>query len=66
LKYISYEAQMRPDGILAHRLLAEIATEQDLPRLGARGTARLEGNRVPFIYWMFRRPMATIRQFIGL
>lgn len=66
IKYISYEAQIRPDGILAHRVLADISTNQTLPRLGARGTARLEGETVPFIYWMLRRPLATVRQYVGL
>jgi hypothetical protein len=35
-------------------------------RIGLKGTAKLAGERVPLIYWMLRRPLASIRQFIAL
>lgn len=64
LRYISHEASQRPDGSYAYRVRArlESGTAQ---RVGLKGTARLYGERVPFIYWMLRRPLAVIRQTIG-
>lgn len=64
LRYISHEASLRPDGSYAYRVRArlESGTAQ---RVGLKGTARLYGERVPFIYWMLRRPLAVIRQVLG-
>lgn len=66
LTYITYEAVLRPDGLLAHRARALIPEAETRPRLGLKGTARLDGERVPLIYWLLRRPLSTIRQFVGL
>ena len=35
------------------------------PRLGLKGTARIDGGTVPLIWWLFRKPLATVRQFVG-
>ena len=46
-------------------LTGKIVDRKRLPRLGLRGTARLEGRRVLLAYWLFRRPISALRQFIG-
>jgi len=66
LRYFSYEAEAQPSGTVAHRVLARINAHQTLPRLGIRGTARLKGESVSLAYWVFRRPFAAIRQFLGV
>jgi hypothetical protein len=69
LSYVAYEATESPDGILAHRVRATIddpdVTPESAPRLGLRGTARLDGDRVPLAYWLFRRPLGVVRQWLG-
>ncbi len=65
LRYYAYEAEARPNGTVAHRALAQIDGQQKLPRLGIQGTVRLKGASVPLAYWIFRRPLAAIRQFAG-
>ncbi|MEY4487998.1 MAG: hypothetical protein RIQ79_506, partial [Verrucomicrobiota bacterium] len=65
LHYISYEALRRPDGTYAYRVRAKLEGETD-HRVGLKGTARLSGDRVPFIYWVLRRPLAAAREFLGL
>ena len=65
LRTFSYEAQSRPEGNYAHRITGEIVDRKRLPRLGLRGTARLEGRRVLLAYWLFRRPISALRQFVG-
>jgi hypothetical protein len=65
LRYMSHRATPRPDGSYAYRVRAKL----DAPsgqRIGLKGTAKLAGERVPLIYWMLRRPLASIRQFIAL
>lgn len=65
LDYVSYEALRRPDGTYAYRVRARLDGETD-HRAGLKGTVRLSGDRVPFVYWMFRRPLAATREFLGL
>lgn len=66
VRSIAYEASARPDATIAHRVRATLAADGgDRPRLGLKGTARIDGDSVPLVWWAFRRPLATIRQFIG-
>lgn len=66
LRYVGYESLMRPDGTVAHRVRAELPPGEDRPRLGLKGTARLDSYRVPLVYWLLRRPWAVVRQTLGL
>lgn len=65
LRLYAYEAERRPDGSYAYRLRGRL----DGPareRLGARGTVRIDGPRVPLAYWVLRRPLAALREVSGL
>jgi multidrug resistance efflux pump len=66
LVYVTYEAIPQPDGTLGHRVRAELAKGEAGPRLGLKGTARLDGHRVALIYWLARRPLAVMRNFLGM
>ncbi len=65
LRYVSHEAQRRPDGSSAYRLRATLdaATAQ---RIGVKGTARVAGDEVSLGYWMLRRPLGAMREWLGL
>jgi multidrug efflux pump subunit AcrA (membrane-fusion protein) len=65
LRYVAHDATPRPDGTYAYRVRARLDGTTDL-RVGLKGTARLSGGWVPLIYWMLRRPLATIRQAVGI
>jgi multidrug resistance efflux pump len=60
----SYLARPTADNILAFAVTAKPAGGN--PRIGSRGTAKLYGQRAPFIYTVLRRPIASARQFLGL
>lgn len=64
VRYVGYEAQMRPDGSYAYRVRASLA-QAAAARVGLKGTAKLSGGWVPMGYWMLRRPLATVRQALG-
>lgn len=64
LRLFAYEAEQRADLGLGYRLRGSLegpVTE----RLGARGTVRVEGPRVPLVYWLLRRPLAALREATG-
>ncbi|CAA7624952.1 efflux RND transporter periplasmic adaptor subunit [Magnetospirillum sp. UT-4] len=66
VRAVAYEAAARPDATIAHRIRATLAAGEERPRLGLKGTARIDGDTVPLLWWAFRRPLATIRQFVGV
>jgi multidrug resistance efflux pump len=65
LRYVAHEAVERPDGHPAYRVRATLAPGQQV-RVGLKGTARLEGERVALVYWILRRPLAAARAWAGL
>ena len=64
LRYMSHDAIQRPDGTLAYRVRATL-DESTSHRVGLKGTAKLQGDWVPMVYWIFRRPLATVRTHLG-
>lgn len=62
-----YQARLRETQQLAFRLVAELlpGKEREL-RLGVRGTAQVYSDKVPLAFYLFRRPIAAARQWIGL
>lgn len=65
LRYMSHRATARPDGSYAYRVRAKLNTSTD-QRVGLKGTAKLGGSYVPLVYWVLRRPLASIRQFLAV
>jgi HlyD family secretion protein/Biotin-lipoyl like len=66
LRYASYEATAAPDGVLSYRLKASIVGDEAPPRIGLKGTAKIYGQRVSLFYFLMRRPLAALRQLVGL
>lgn len=65
LTHVNYRAELAPDGELAYRAKALLSDEETLPRVGWRGTAKVEGEQVTLGYYLFRRPWASLRSWIG-
>lgn len=66
LRYVGHEALLRPDGQFAYRVRATLPQLDERSRIGLKGTARLEGGRVPLVYWVMRRPLAALRAWLGV
>lgn len=64
LERMAYQAQTTPAGQLAYRLDASFG--QSPPRIGLRGTAKVYGARAPLALYLLRRPLAALRQSVGL
>ena len=66
IRHASYQATMNPAGVFAYRLVAGIAPDQTLPRLGLKGSAKVYGKTTVLAAYLFRRPYAAVRQWLGL
>ncbi|GAA0786812.1 efflux RND transporter periplasmic adaptor subunit [Marinobacterium sediminicola] len=68
ISYVAHLAEQRPDGQFAYRVRAQLDEQgqPSTPRVGLKGTAKLEGETVSLIYWVLRRPWSGLRGWIGL
>lgn len=64
LRYTAHDAVQRPDGSFAYRVRATLDGQTD-HRVGLKGTARVHGGWAPLVYWVMRRPLATVRAYLG-
>lgn len=63
-----HDAEEVPGGALAYRVTVALdpaAAGRAALRIGLKGTARIEGDRVPLFLYLFRRPISALRQAIG-
>lgn len=68
LVHANHEAEEVPGQGMAYRVTVALdpAPGQPPPRIGLKGTARITGDRVPLVFYLFRRPLAALRQSVGL
>jgi multidrug efflux pump subunit AcrA (membrane-fusion protein) len=65
----SYQAVPSPEGFSAYRLRARIEPEslgRVDARIGLKGTAKIYGERAPIAYYLLRRPLAALRERLGI
>lgn len=62
----SYQPVQSPANVASYRVRGRF--EQDVPnaRIGLRGTARVSGEWTVLGYYLFRRPIAAVREWTGL
>ncbi|MBA3057710.1 MAG: HlyD family efflux transporter periplasmic adaptor subunit [Gammaproteobacteria bacterium] len=65
LRYMAHDAVQRPDGSYAYRVRAALQAPT-AHRVGLKGTAKLNGAWVPLVYWVLRRPLASVRSALGI
>ncbi|MBU3598897.1 HlyD family efflux transporter periplasmic adaptor subunit [Polynucleobacter sp. 30F-ANTBAC] len=66
IRYVGHEPMLRPDGTYAYRVRASLPKGKKGPRVGLKGTAKVNGQFVPLSYWVLRKPLAITRQFLGI
>lgn len=62
----SYQPVLSPENVASYKLRAQFGAGTELPRIGLRGTARISGDWVILGYYLFRRPIAHLREWSGL
>ncbi|EXI80243.1 MAG: efflux transporter, RND family, MFP subunit [Candidatus Accumulibacter appositus] len=60
----SFAAQPGPDGVVSYRIKARLEAREGA-RIGLKGTAKIYGERMPVIYLLLRRPLASLRTWCG-
>lgn len=63
-----YKAKVGENDVVSFRVVADLANADGraVPRLGVRGTAQVSGADVPLGFYLFRRPITALRQWLGL
>jgi multidrug efflux pump subunit AcrA (membrane-fusion protein) len=63
---MSYHATEKPGGLLAYTVRVDPTGEGKTERIGLRGTAQISGEQVSLGFYLFRRPIAGLRQYLGM
>lgn len=66
VRSLGYNAEILPNKSLGYKIIADFVDQKDLPQLGAQGTVEIYGKRVPFIYYILRRPLQSARRMLGI
>lgn len=66
LEQTSYQSSLSPDNVASYRLKGAFETTETLPRIGLGGTARISGDWSILGYYLFRRPIAAVREWTGV
>ena len=53
------------EGVLAYRFRARLEADEPTLRLGLKGTAKIYGPPRLLALWLFRRPIAMVRQWLA-
>lgn len=63
---VTYRPVVNDRDQLVYHVSVALDEAPDFLRIGLRGTARMSGDRVPLAYYLFRRPLAGLRQSVGI
>mgnify|MGYP001170183977 CR=1 FL=1 len=66
VSHVDYQAKIDDSQIAAYSVTARLKSGSIRLRLGSRGTAQILGERAPLFLYLFRRPLAALRQRSGL
>ena len=62
---IGFRAERVPGEMLVYLIEAESIEEISHLRIGWQGTAKIYGDTVNLFFYLFRRPLAATRQYVG-
>lgn len=66
LEHIGYRSAPTPDNIMAYRLRARFTQDDPILRVGLKGTAKLYGQRTVLFVYLLRKPLTTLRVWLGV
>lgn len=66
VRSLGYNAEIMPNKLLGYKIIADFISQKDSPQIGAQGTIEIYGKRVPFFYYILRRPLQSMRRMLGI
>lgn len=66
LSQMGFQSTPLPAGGFAYRMTAQFGDAEQPPRIGLKGTAKIYGDRTFLAMYVFRRPVAVMRRWLGL
>lgn len=66
IRSIGYQASQDADGLLTYKIHAHLDEDIKDVRIGWKGTGKIYGERVIFGYALLRRPLASLRELLGV
>ena len=61
----SYDTEISQAGQVAFRVKILLDPDENIPRIGAHGVAKIYSKPVSLFFYLFRRPLTALRQAIG-
>ncbi len=68
IKNITYKPTITQQGELSYEINADFVDNKNklyTPTIGLRGTAKIYSDEVSLFFYLFRKPITTLRQFVG-
>jgi len=68
ISQIYYEPELTPQTILSYKIIADfdkIDENKYIPKIGLRGTAKIYSEKVTLFFYLFKKPITSIRQWVG-
>lgn len=68
VNHISYKPELTPENILSYKIIADfndLKENEDIPQIGLRGTAKIYSDNVTLFFYLFRKPLTTLRQWLA-
>lgn len=68
IRYISYKPELTEQNVLSYKITADFDDIKEngyIPSIGLRGTAKIYSKKVTLFFYLFRKPITAVRQWIG-
>ncbi len=68
ISQISYKPQVTPENIVSYKIIAnfnDLKENENIPKIGLRGTAKIYSQEVSLFFYLFRKPITTLRQLVA-
>ncbi|MGJ0299302.1 hypothetical protein NG744_10195 [Aliarcobacter cryaerophilus] len=65
---IFYKPEISPENIVSYKIIADfndLSQNEEIPKIGLRGTAKIYSENVSLFFYLFRKPITSLRQFIA-
>lgn len=66
--HISYTPEVTPENIVSYKIIADfddLNQNSEFPRIGLRGTAKIYSEKVTLFFYLFRKPITSLRQMLA-